>query len=365
MICPQCQKPVADASVSCAVCGSPTGSQNVQSGTIHAAASGVARSQAGAELPEWRRELARRLQRIKEKREAAIPIEESLSNIPSLPLKTAEALRAETASAPAQPVVRTRRSPRKSFRDNAVAPKAVEESRPEIVEAVSAHEIAAPAPAPLPEPEQQLLEPAVEAIAEESAPPVPEPAVEVPNPEPESIQSQVDNVIPAQTSSAVQVASIVEAPPPAMPVAHATDKLILLSRTLSGLVDLTVVFLCGFSCVMAAEIVSGFADVDAWSWVNFALLQTTIFFLYSVFFLGAANQTIGMMVTDLRVVDPDHQRPRISQIWIRSAAYLTSLLGFGIGLVWGFFDRESACLHDKISRTCVIRISWPEDQTNA
>jgi len=150
-----------------------------------------------------------------------------------------------------------------------------------------------------------------------------------------------------------------------MPVAHATDKLILLSRTLSGLVDLTVVFLCGFSCVMAAEIVSGFADVDAWSWVNFALLQTTIFFLYSVFFLGAANQTIGMMVTDLRVVDPDHQRPRISQIWIRSAAYLTSLLGFGIGLVWGFFDRESACLHDKISRTCVIRISWPEDQTNA
>jgi len=88
MICPQCQKPVADASVSCAVCGSPTGSQNVQSGTIHAAASGVARSQAGVELPEWRRELARRLQRIKEKREAAIPIEESLSNIPSLPLKT-------------------------------------------------------------------------------------------------------------------------------------------------------------------------------------------------------------------------------------------------------------------------------------
>jgi len=69
-----------------------------------------------------------------------------------------------------------------------------------------------------------------------------------------------------------------------------------------------------------------------------------------------------MMVTDLQVVDPDYHRPRISQILIRSAAYLTSLLGFGIGLVWGFFDPESACLHDKISKTCVIRISWPEDQ---
>src|SRR5207248_5264370 len=96
------------------------------------------------------------------------------------------------------------RSPRKSFRDNAVAPRAVEESRPEIVEAVSAHEIAAPASAPLPEPEQQLLGPAVEAVAEESAPPVPEPAVEVPNPEPQAIQRQVDNVIPAPTPSAVQ-----------------------------------------------------------------------------------------------------------------------------------------------------------------
>src|SRR5206468_2016584 len=139
MICPQCQKPVADASVSCAVCGSPTSSQNVQSETIQAAASGPAGSQADAELPEWRRELARRLQRIKEKREPAIPIEEIRSPIPSLPLKTAEALRADISSGAAQPVVRTRRASGKSFRDKAVAPKAVEESRPEIVEAVSAH----------------------------------------------------------------------------------------------------------------------------------------------------------------------------------------------------------------------------------
>src|SRR5437773_9508345 len=31
---------------------------------------------------------------------------------------------------------------------------------------------------------------------------------------------------------------------------------------------------CGFGCVMAAEILSGFLVVDVWSWVNFALLQT-------------------------------------------------------------------------------------------
>src|SRR5947207_13418927 len=152
MICPQCQRPVGDDSVSCAFCGSPiAGSQNAQSGTVQAAASAVAGSQADIELPEWRRELARRLQRIKEKREPTIPIEESLSPIPSLPLKPAEALRAEkTASATAEPVIRTRRTPRKSFRDKAVSPKAAEESLPEIVEAVSARETAAPVPAPLP-----------------------------------------------------------------------------------------------------------------------------------------------------------------------------------------------------------------------
>jgi len=134
------------------------------------------------------------------------------------------------------------------------------------------------------------------------------------------------------------------------------DRLILLSRTLSGLVDLLVVAICTGAFIIAADMASGIDIFDRRSLIVYSLLLFAIFLVYSTFFLGTANQTIGMMLTDLRLVDSWEKRPGMRQILARCFAYLVSLLLLGIGLLWGCFDRQSRCLHDRLSATRVIRI---------
>ena len=90
--------------------------------------------------------------------------------------------------------------------------------------------------------------------------------------------------------------------------------------------------------------------------LNFSGLFLLVYFFYSIFFLAASNQTLGMMITDLRVVGSDEGRPLIRQLVGRCFGYLISLMGLGIGLLWSLFDRESLCFHDRVSHTHIIRI---------
>ena len=64
-----------------------------------------------------------------------------------------------------------------------------------------------------------------------------------------------------------------------------------------------------------------------------ALVFLATYFLYSMFFLGAACQTIGMMITHLRLVGTDGKRPALSRILGRCAIYIPSVLLLGAG-VW-------------------------------
>ena len=133
-------------------------------------------------------------------------------------------------------------------------------------------------------------------------------------------------------------------------------KLILLSRTLSGLVDFIIVLLCSGFCIIAADFFSGIIALDTISYLIYSVLFLLTYFFYSIFFLTASSQTIGMMITDLRVVDADGRRPSISQLLRRGFGHLASLLVLGLGLLWSLFDRESQCFHDRISDTRVIRL---------
>jgi uncharacterized RDD family membrane protein YckC len=133
-------------------------------------------------------------------------------------------------------------------------------------------------------------------------------------------------------------------------------KLILLSRTLCGLVDLMIIILCTGILIIAADFFSGIIALDAISYLCFSMLFLFTYFFYSLFFLASSNQTIGMMITDLRVVNADDGRPSFRQLMRRCWAYLVSLFGLGFGLFWGFFDRDSLCFHDRISDTRVVRL---------
>jgi len=62
------------------------------------------------------------------------------------------------------------------------------------------------------------------------------------------------------------------------------------------------------------------------------------------------------MITDLKVVAEERRRPAMRQLLIRCLGYVFSASCAGIGLIWGCFDRDSRCLHDKWSKTHVVRI---------
>ena len=133
--------------------------------------------------------------------------------------------------------------------------------------------------------------------------------------------------------------------------------MILLSRTLAGLVDLFIIGISTGALIVAADIFSGIEVLGFASIVNFSLLFLLIYFTYSLFFFRASSQTIGMMMTNLRLVTgKGTERPRVGRILLRSFGFLISLCCFGIGLLWALFDQDHRCFHDRLTSTRVVRV---------
>lgn len=166
------------------------------------------------------------------------------------------------------------------------------------------------------------------------------------------IRDLIDSAVSRQSTRSIPETSIFTQ----KTTVYTESKYILLSRTLSGLIDLIIVVLCTAAFIIAADSFSGIVVLDRMSVVEYAVLFLMIFFLYSIFFLAASGQTIGMMITDLRVIGMADNRPSISQLFARCFAYLLSVIVLGVGLFWSFFDRKSRCLHDRLSDTSVIRM---------
>jgi uncharacterized RDD family membrane protein YckC len=171
------------------------------------------------------------------------------------------------------------------------------------------------------------------------------------------VKNLIDNVvIRSAATPSFQSAAAIPAERRALSLTRYEDKLTLLSRAFSGMVDLIIVALCVGTFIFAIDAFSGIVVVDAFSWIDYCMLFLATYFVYSLFFLGTINQTIGMMITDLRVVDEHEKRPLMRQILGRLTSFVPSLLVLGAGLIWGMFDRESRCLHDRLSGTHVVRI---------
>src|SRR5262249_10887975 len=122
------------------------------------------------------------------------------------------------------------------------------------------------------------------------------------------IENLIDQVV-AQEAIQTKASEVSEKVLPEKVREERPEKLILLSRTLSGLVDLIIVFLSGSAFILVTDMVSGITVFDYRSMIHYSLLLVAIFLVYSLFFLGTANQTIGMMITNLRVVGKVGNRP--------------------------------------------------------
>jgi len=166
------------------------------------------------------------------------------------------------------------------------------------------------------------------------------------------IRDLIDSAVARQSTQSVSDASIYVQETPI----EQENKYILLSRTLAGLVDLIIIVLCTTAFIIAADSFSGIVMLDDISIIEYTVLFLLIFFLYSIFFLSASGQTIGMMITDLRIIGIANSRPSIGQLFTRCFGYLLSVILLGAGLFWSFFDRKNRCFHDRLSDTSVKRI---------
>jgi uncharacterized RDD family membrane protein YckC len=334
MSCPQCQSTEIGSSGKCKVCGyqiqapdsAPVLEPEVkesgkQAGMIAMNYSESAQdSPSKAEIPQWRKDLSQRLQEIRKKRDVAgAAVKESPAN--SRPSPASE-FQARPAAVPIRPSAKS--NERTPARKPAIKP-----SRPT--------------------PHQKILKPlAPEAIPSKQAS---QPA------NPREIQRLIDSVVSRQSPAADKPARPAEIYGAVQELESDDEgKWIFLSRTLSGLIDLICVIFCTGIFILAADFISGIIVLDFFSLVHFAALLLLTYFVYSFFFLFASNQTIGMMITDLRVAGIHEPRPSFARLGIRCCCYIISLLAFGIGLIWGLFNRGNLCLHDRLSGTTVVRI---------
>jgi uncharacterized RDD family membrane protein YckC len=339
MSCPQCGNGEIDSAGVCLNCGfqasdalaskselkdeSASNSTDAKEG---ADSDGASEAPLPEDLPEWRKELAQRFQEIKQKRESKGTT------------YAASTVRETPALAP--------------------APKKVDEAsaalRAELLERMKTRK---PAPKP------PTLVPLQKTLQPLESPRAVQPIFSSTSPNPQNVQNLIDTVISrkavASENAEEATDSLIYISDEESDSDHAADsegKLILLSRTLSGLVDLILVVLFAGIFIVMADHFWGIRVVDLVSIIHFSVLFLLIYFVYSLFFLASANQTIGMMITELRVVGVDAQRPLLRQLVGRCCCFLVSLFGLGIGLLWSLFSRENLCFHDRVSGTHVIRI---------
>lgn len=321
----------------------------------------------GEELPEWRLQLWKRLETLKkdQNREEAGPSESNAEAKPPVNPQTTNTdeelpewrlelwKRLETLKKEQKLKGRAIQARKEPEVPEAPAPKIVQIDRNtrESVPSAVAGDAGAENQAPIPRkktvnlPTQTPLQKTIASLGEK--------VFQQAKPDPSGdIRDLIDNVVSRQSAQSIPETSVFTE----QAVVDPEDKYILLSRTLSGLIDLIIVVLCTAAFIIAADSFAGIVVLDAISIIEYTVLFLMIFFLYSIFFLAASGQTVGMMITDLRVIGIADGRPSVSQLFARCFGYLLSVVVLGAGLFWSFFDRESRCLHDRLSDTSIIRM---------
>jgi uncharacterized RDD family membrane protein YckC len=76
-----------------------------------------------------------------------------------------------------------------------------------------------------------------------------------------------------------------------------------------------------------------------------------VFGIYFVWYWNHGGQTLAMQTWKLQLRMADGSKPPLSRQLLRYALSWPSLLLFGAGLLWAFFDRDRQFLHDRLAGT--------------
>lgn len=74
------------------------------------------------------------------------------------------------------------------------------------------------------------------------------------------------------------------------------------------------------------------------------------------FFWCRGGQTLGMRAWRIQMVQTNGQTPNLLQAMIRGMIAPFSLLLFGLGFLWGFWEKDKRTWHDLASGTWVVQL---------
>lgn len=104
------------------------------------------------------------------------------------------------------------------------------------------------------------------------------------------------------------------------------------------------------------------SDLDGWSRHAYQLYLFLVFGLYFHWCWLRGGQTLPMKTWKLRLVGAGGGHLSFGQCTLRFVAGCLSMLCFGAGFLWAFFDRDRQFFHDRLARTRLVRVSTASDQ---
>jgi uncharacterized RDD family membrane protein YckC len=91
------------------------------------------------------------------------------------------------------------------------------------------------------------------------------------------------------------------------------------------------------------------------SWPYLAGYLAFLGLAYAVYFTGTTGQTLGKIATGLRVVDAGGRPPGYLRAFLRAALGSVGVLAAGTGLIPMLLDPARRALHDRVSKTRVVK----------
>jgi uncharacterized RDD family membrane protein YckC len=174
---------------------------------------------------------------------------------------------------------------------------------------------------------------------------------------PRSPRSQPEEAAPALVLEPAISEVVAEGPiEPARPVAL---KLAGRARRLfAGVFDVLLIGAIDATVIYLTLAVAGVrpADIQTLSLVPLVAFLLLLNGGYLIAFTVANGQTIGKMLTGVRVVSDDGERVDVGRAVLRATGCLVSFLTAGIGYLPAFFSSDARALQDRFARTRVVRV---------
>jgi uncharacterized RDD family membrane protein YckC len=296
-------------------------------------------------VPEWRKQLNQRVREVQEQRareaaEAAASAKESETFSCALPSGQLELVpdREQTVMNPivSKALERVERARRSDFAVGAAGAATATALAPVADDAVETESSISPKPQTVARKSKLVVVP-------------PQPAVD--EPKPKRVRVISDGIENAALSYLETCLSV-----PVIASDMRGDRAGVWRRMIAAVFDLFVVALLSAPIVAGIELAQGL-----WSDLRVIGLMGGIalflMFSYLTVSIALTGRTLGMRLLSLRTIDVRTGLiPTGGQAMKRAAGYIFSLAILGLGLIYALIDREGRTMHDRFSKTIVVKI---------